>query len=196
MRLTVALAVLLVASPVAAQQNIVVNGSFDTDVLEWHQTNPLDGSFMWSPIDADDDAESGSALVNMIGFLSLYQCVPVTPGAAYDIEAMLHIPESQTATGSTYLYFRWAEDVVCSTTNLGGGNAPSLTTPGGWHLSALRDEWAPPGALAAWLAVSVSRTGGTGDWQAHVDSVSLVQVSIFRDGFEDGGTGAWTSVVP
>ena len=53
------LAALFPASTVA--QNLLVNGNFDTDVSSWVKTSST-GTFVFSPLDANGSASSGSML--------------------------------------------------------------------------------------------------------------------------------------
>ncbi|MCP3998239.1 MAG: hypothetical protein GY722_24730, partial [bacterium] len=67
-------------SLLAQPPNLLQNPGFDVDLSHW----TTEGSVVWSPVDADDDPDSGSALVDGGGGGSyIHQCVAVEANAGY-----------------------------------------------------------------------------------------------------------------
>jgi hypothetical protein len=97
----------------AAEENLLSNGTFDTDLAGWEVTNPE--ATTWSPADADGAAGSGSAEIDLppraSGSLRSV-CLPVVGGTDYVFRGSLK------ASASFYVSFagvslRWWQGAAC-----------------------------------------------------------------------------------
>src|SRR5437667_10365859 len=97
----------------AGAQNLILNGSFNTDVSSWTPYTGLQsGTIEFSSLDAGGSAASGSAHVTNKSpddnrNHALSQCRPATAGVSYDLGAKALIPPGQTA-GPYYLLVAFA----------------------------------------------------------------------------------------
>ncbi len=164
---TLALALLL-ATPCAAQTNLITNGSFDEDVLDWE---PIEDfmSIGFDPDDVDESEESGSAGVVFnptLGFDTsgrVVQCVSVLPGRTYTGSASLLIPADQNRRGSAGLRVVWYESADCTNSVPGSGTSDFSDFEGAWTDLAPFDVVAPQGVFSAEVQLEVQKPvlGGT-----------------------------------
>jgi len=80
----------------SAAQNLLSNGSFDTDLSSWSQADPPFGTNAFSTLDANGSPSSGSALVTNNSAAAsrnpgLTQCRPATAGVFYDYGATARV---------------------------------------------------------------------------------------------------------
>ena len=114
------LAALFPASAVA--QNLLVNGNFDTDVSSWVKISST-GTAVFSPLDADGSASSGSMLTtNTESTLFVHQCRPATAGTSYDFGGKARVPLGQVA-GQYLQQLNFFTNTTCT-----GSGRPSQST--------------------------------------------------------------------
>ncbi|HVS02974.1 MAG TPA: hypothetical protein VMT16_09410 [Thermoanaerobaculia bacterium] len=162
----------LAAGPVpAAAANLLANPGFDVSLAGWLVFHPERTE--WSPVDAGGDAASGSAR-NTVDFESamtadepLIQCVPLTPGAGYEVGFSTLVPAGQDRTGSAYgiIYFYEAADCI----GLAGSTLlPETTVVDAW--TTLHHTFtAPSGVSSAALRVVVYKEQAGGELVAYID---------------------------
>lgn len=185
-----ALAALLLASPVARAQNYLSNPGFDADLSGWQ----LSGAVLpeWDSKDVLDAPGSGSALVTNAetGESSdvevLSQCIVIVPGQ-HRWSTWVFIPSGQARTGSVVLRYRY----YANSANCTGG----INGIGGHEVSAPLDVWVqlqgnPIAAAGGGVANSISyviavrKTEAGGQFQAYVDDTYLYKHVVFKDSFE------------
>ena len=162
------LALLSIATPVTAQE-LVRNGTFNTDVSQWtHDTFPPNpGSLTWSSSDANGSATSGSALLvapDPEFPASASQCVTgVTPGTEYVFSAAI-----QVESGRGVVSLSWATN--CSP--LGVVTFFEQVRSGTTFVSHSARVPAPSNANSAYFLLrSSNSTSGGG--RSRYDSISL-----------------------
>ena len=171
LRRSIAGAVLVFAVSIAPRtlaQNLVTNGNFDSNTTSW--TFAGIGSVGFSGLDVAGSGSSGSALLtNSGGIMSVYiaQCVPIVGGNLYDIGAAVRIP-SGGATGSAYVGYFFYNGPSCSGAN-SGGFTPFISTLNTWTVTSSTNVLAPATAVSVEIALSVSKSGATGQIQANFD---------------------------
>ncbi len=102
--------------------NLLTNPSFDGGLAGWTVLNGYTAS--WSPVDANGNTSSGSALAvnewnpGISGVpLALGQCVSVTPSTTYSFGGQLMIPVGQPADTHAYLFAQFYASGDCSGVN-------------------------------------------------------------------------------
>jgi hypothetical protein len=177
------LAALLLAPASPMAQSLIVNGDFDTGLDGWEFP---DATPAWSPLDAGDSAQSGSAHgVNMSTsgrVCVLRQCVALPRSGRQVLSVWAYTPPGQ-GLGNLVLSYtarRNAPDCTGGSFASGGTYLPSV---GAWTYHALSvpvdDPPAPDTTVDVRLCVDPARQVGFG---GHFDRVRLVPDVIFRDG--------------
>lgn len=151
----------LAAWPAGAQQNVLVNGSFDEDVLGWA---PVE-NYMSVSFDADDvdgDMESGSAVVTFNDTIegdvgSVAQCIQVRPGQVYTGTASYRIAPGQMRVGTAEMRFAWYTSSDCSgfSSATGFGNTGGVVGP--WTDLAAAQFVAPSDAFSADVQLRIDK---------------------------------------
>jgi uncharacterized repeat protein (TIGR01451 family) len=178
--------------------NLLVNAHFDCDLAFWTVTSATPGEIEHGTPDFDGSAESGSVHMQQLALdndFEISQCV-----GAY--ESMIIGGRIQISTGQfDYLsYTRSCEffDLSdCSGASLKIGSTTLLVgdTAGAW-LNFNNTVTAPVGTSSALCSYKVTAPDGE-DFDAWLDNLVLKpgSILIFSDGFESGGTSAWSSTV-
>jgi hypothetical protein len=113
----VLVAALAFAASARAQDNLVVNGDFATDLAGWDDIDVE----TWSPTDVAEDPESGSIQIpNASGPQSgvyAQQCIPVDPGETYTFGAS-SFASGDEVTGEARIDLRFWTSANCSTGDL------------------------------------------------------------------------------
>ena len=165
-------------------QNLVVNGTFDSNVNGW-SSRSAEVTIAWNSADADGSPSSGSLLAsnNAMGALDsgFVQCVDgLTAGAAYSFGAKLLIPSGGPA-GQSFLQIDWVSGAACTGTLI-SGDVLGTTTQGVWVPVAFSDT-APAGTHSALVYGEVRKDStAAGSYRTYYDDVSLAPAA--------GGTGA------
>lgn len=196
--LTVALFAVF-TTPLTWGQNLVSNPDFEADVTGW-TTDPA-ATVLWSPLDADGNPLSGSAVVTNLSTTAgdstgARQCIEdIVGGEFYRVAAEILVPGGQAETGGANLLVQWYADSGCFS-QLGGVLTPWVTdaTPDVW-LTSVDTFAAPMGVQSARLRLSVAKDQVSGTLDAHFDNVEFAKEHLFGDGFESSDTSAWSSVV-
>ncbi len=183
---------------VAEGQNLVTNSGFDSDVTGWSVWPTA--SIVWSPLDADANPASGSALVTNLSTTpgdgtGTKQCIEgLVGGQTYRVAADILVPGGQSNTGSAYLLVQWSFQTGCSElSDFFLSPAITTSTPDVWNTSVASGE-APPGTQSARLTLSIFKTQNSGTLDANFDNVAFEEL-LFGDWFESGDTSAWSSVI-
>ncbi len=177
-------------------QNLVSNPTFDIDLAGW---DALAGSAEWDPLDAGGSPDSGSALITGSGpggSLSqvLVQCIPVLPAWHYVFGSRAFIPSGMPASTYAFVKMNWYSDSLCTELVAVGGST-SLFDTEIWA-EIFGTQQVPDGASYVRIALSVGKDTDDPAASLHHDDVYLTPITIFIDGFETGGTQAWSATVP
>lgn len=187
------LVVALVLAPGSSvAQNILPNPGFDSDLEGWSRSAFIG---VWSPEDADNSPESGSASYEHVtapsgGAFLTTQCLTIIGGATYDVGAHFLVPTGQ-GDGRISLDLRTYEEPNCQ------GASNSVT------MIRLRDEdsfgtWMrvedthtpPPGAVSGSVSLSMGNHE-EGAFEVFADNLEL----CLEGTCEEGG-GPTTSCIP
>ena len=172
------LLVLLAASlpACAAAQNLLLNGSFDTDLASWSQADPPFGTNAFSTLDAGGSPSSGSALVTNNSAVAsrnpgLLQCRPATTGVFYDYGAKARVSQGQPAS-DVYILVNFHANPICSGSGIGFSSA-SFTPSGNWQALTMTAFQAPVGTVAVSFQLLVFKAGAGGTVTAYFDDAFL-----------------------
>ena len=147
------------ATTAHAQQELLANGNFDSDVSGWER--PLGrtlGSVTWDMADVDDSVLSGSARVDIDpadqgNADRLFQCVDVTEGELYTMGAWVFRP-SGSPLASDFIRVQWYSGAGCSAAIMSSDSNAAVGTDLWWEL-AIVDEPAPTGAVSAEFSITM-----------------------------------------
>lgn len=196
----------LSAVPVGAQ-NLLVNPGFDVaNQLDGWTCTATSGTATWSPDDRSGVPTSGAmqhdvsaGTVNQL--VSCHQCVPIAELNAY-VASMWHFWPSDgdvTQDGSSRISIVFYSDPGCTTLVDFGTIAVTNYPPhplDTWILLATDEVVAPTGAFYGRLTVVTWQDLANEPDRARIDDVDFRTTTLFRDGFESGGVGMWSSWVP
>lgn len=187
---TLFLLALVVPSASLADDNLLANPGFDTDLSDW----TLSGSPtpQWDSLDAEDSSSSGSAfLINSestensdVEYLS--QCIDITPGV-YRLSLDAFIPAGQSTNGEVVLRYVGYADPGC-TGNQWTVGGKILDAIGDWQReetlrSATTNQVGSLGSLEFRVAIRKDEAGG--NFEAYVDNAVLAPVDLIHsDRFE------------
>jgi hypothetical protein len=163
----------------AKAQNGIVNADFDVadQLTGWIENG------VWSPIDWEGLPDSGSVLNSnscpFVGCSSLVrQCVPVTEGERYRVEARVRVDPGQPS-GDVLLRVSWRSASACYPA------APAVDQSV-ISVAAATGEWelvggtftAPAGAQGADLQLAVLKDSASGSLAARFDAVSVPEAEV------------------
>jgi hypothetical protein len=150
----------LVSASTAEAQNVIPNGTFDTDLSDWLFIE----NETWSEDDADGSAESGSAEIAVTGSApttdGLVACVPIEQGREYQFGAAVKILSQDGASGDVRVGFVWQVNTQCTEALNDTPHLLSLTTTGGDWERLEGSVVAPVGAIAAGFLLQTRKLGG------------------------------------
>ncbi len=172
-------AVALIASPAQAQQNLVRNSGFDTNLSNWEGDAFLNS---WSPLDASGSASSGSARVQIPsaqppGFAEgVRQCIPVVANRSYRFGGRTFIAAGQTTLGTVTFALVWFSTPGCGqASSLGFASSDGRTLPSGWATAEKSGARAPSGAQGAQLQGYITRPDRNTDFVVHFDDLFVYE---------------------
>jgi hypothetical protein len=152
------LLVLGAAAPATAQE-LIANGTFDTDLDGWENVSPAK---IWSDLDAADDPGSGSVEITHLAATQtgvfVNQCVPITGGEIYTYRAS-HFTAPGEASGRADVSLVYYSSATCEGSDALTFDVTGGTTVGAWT-ELLGSLEAPANAVAATLNLSVFKTSG------------------------------------
>jgi len=176
---------LLLGSRGAPAQNLLLDPSFDEDLVGW-RLEPA-AAPTWDPADVDGSAVSGSARVSLIGdrrgiTQGILQYVEVVPGATYDLGAWIQVGGDPDVGGRARIFGSWfgqpgaTPGAPCSAPASLFGMAEVLEEEAGAWL--LRQELvsAPLDAHCALVKGAISKGEPTGEFFAHFDDFFFAPV--------------------
>ncbi|MBS0591588.1 MAG: hypothetical protein JSR65_13250 [Proteobacteria bacterium] len=182
----------LLSSPMfASAQNLLANGTFDTNIAGWTATYAN-----WdSTHDANNNPHSGALQIvatsqSSNGGLSSSQCVPVTAGQSYTLSAQIILPAAfSTVPGNASLTVFWSANPTCAPSYTGQFSTTPVVWPG------------PVGnlnGLDTWYGVSASQMAPPGTQSALVDLISYAQTTggAFTADFDNVVFQPATTAVP
>ncbi len=160
----------------AGAQNLLLNGSFDTDISSWSQADPPFGTNAFSTLDANGSPSSGSALVTNNSAVTsrnpgLLQCRTATPGVFYDYGAKARVsPGQQDST--VYILVNFYTNPICSGSGIGSSRV-DFTPSGNWQSLAATAVQAPAGTVAVSFQLLVFKAAAGGSVTANFDDAFL-----------------------
>jgi len=160
-------------------QNLVRNGTFNSDVSDWPTGGPA-AQVSWSPQDANGSPSSGSALIANVSTgpsngEGIQQCVSgpgIVAGVRYTYGGKVRIPSGQARTGFVMFGLRWYTSPDCT------GNAEDqprvdTRTLGAWV--SLEDvSVAPAGSRSVEVLAFPSKAEAGGELHALFDDIFLL----------------------
>lgn len=173
-RLVAVLVVALLASSAlvaarAQSKGNVLNGRFDNDVSGWKS----DDTLIWSRVDAEESASSGSLELRSRDSISATQCIPLPDDSLHrTVQLSVQIP-NQARQGQAYARITFYSETECaasanivpvkpgSPTAIQLGGRSGTTMAGDSWTSVKLDADRPPGAAALRIQVS-AETGSQG----------------------------------
>ncbi|MEO1084871.1 MAG: hypothetical protein AAFY88_11570, partial [Acidobacteriota bacterium] len=184
-----------------SSENLFANGQFDCALEPWATVSDVVGGvgeggeleFAFSSEDADDSSLSGSMAVTTLGssVFAIGQCVDA-PGSSYDLAARVRIEGLAGVEVTADLSCLRFSEPGCAGAGLGDDGGQFVLTPtgGAWQLL----QFKAAGAESALCGLDLELTAGAG-FEAFVDQLEATS-RLFLDGFESGGTTAWSNTVP
>ena len=193
----------LVSALEAEGQNLVIDGTFDTEV-NFDVWGGLPGSLAWDSHDADARPASGSIAItndSVTGFVDrvALQCIPGIAGfQIYDFGAKIR-SAAMASNDVAQIFATWYSSNDCTSGPLSPVGSPVFPgTDLRWRPASAQAQEAPPGAASAQLTLSVFKmtTGGTAI--AQFDDVvfgvtGTVLLGLFSDGWEQGTNCTWSN---
>lgn len=184
-RIISVLFVFLMGLPAAGQAgdaNVIVNGTFDTDVSGW--TPRDDVTIEWSSMDADGTPGSGSGVVTNISAINSSRQVTgcanlVEAGQEYLLRGLLFIPSGQATHGRGWLRVSLRDQPNCHGGLLFADESPfvfSVSFTDEWVESGLR-FFAPAGAQSVSVSLAVNKNLDAGTLSINFDNISLEPVN-------------------
>jgi hypothetical protein len=163
----------------ASAQNLIVNADFSlSDQLTGWIENGA-----WSPVDWEGDPASGSVLNSnscpFVGCSSLVrQCVPVTEGERYRVEARVRIDPGQEP-GDVLLRVSWRNASACypAAATVGQSVIPLVAVTSAWELLG-NTFTAPAGAQGADLQLAVLKYTASGTLAVYFDAIFLPEAEV------------------
>lgn len=186
-RVSAAVGVAVLGVSLAAAQNLVVNGDFDTGIDGWTQVS---GGITLSWDGASDyqgQPTSGSAMVLNNASVSSNSgaigCVEGIIGAeSYDLSAWLKASTGQSADGNARVFVWWYTEPGCTGTQSWGPTTPYFTTSDDWVLQQAASVQAPLASRSATVYLNVAKTSAVpGEYLVSFDHVSFTGKSVDRN---------------
>jgi hypothetical protein len=150
----------------AAPPNLLSNTTFTSNIAGWSGGSPG----VWNVADAAGRPGSGSLAVThdlSTGTRSIYQCAPVTAGAAYTAAAQYFLPASAPAGAAALLGLNFYPGPNCTGTGFGSSTA-----------GVIRDRWSP-------ISIASLAPGGTQSVLVHLgawkETASPQPFAVFHD---------------
>lgn len=182
MRFNAAAALSLLLALPAASQNLVTNGTFDTNVSGWGTFDPNIVA-SWSALDAAGSSQSGSLLLSNNAPNGLnsggYQCIAnVTPGQRLDAGGQIRIP-SGGAVGQTFLIVFFLTNPNCSGSVVGPTNIVGASVFDAWTPVQLPNVVVPAGAGSAQVQLSIIKNfPNTLSYQSYFDNLYVAAAQL------------------
>ena len=167
---------LVVTASVAAGQDLIVNGHFDTDISGWTLVAGQ-GSQAWDPLDWQGDPGSGSMVLtntNVGGaqFTASGECFTLTPSGTYEFGGHFRFASGQPQ-GFAGIIVGWYSNTTCNGQPMATVNSPPVlsTTTNTWVESFSPSVTAPGGTLSVGVGPLAFKNGAGGSLAVNVDRV-------------------------
>jgi Domain of unknown function DUF11 len=175
--------------------NLLDNGHFDCDISGWSSAAPA--AVEHAAADAAGAPISGSAHnADPFTAYGINQCVPVQPGAHYDVRARVRVATTAGHFASFVVTCTFYAQAACA-----GAGGSLQTFPaavgdsGGTWLPVVLQLTTPANAASARCRFSLTPPSGI-SFDGFLDNLFLGSNVIFADGFETGDTARWSLTVP
>lgn len=187
----------LASAPAAlASDNLILNGSFATNLADW---NEGDGAVEWSPESSVADG-TGSARLTCdyasagTACSPLLQCIAVSPGS-HLLQVAIRVPAGQAATGNGYAIAYAYSNTICSGAPVAGSFYTGAVAAGVWRTRSI-PVTVPAGAASVSVRLNVHKDTAGGSFDVLADAVELRTGLLFVDGLESGTTAQWSAAFP
>jgi len=155
-------------------QNLVPNGTFDTDVNGWNVTLP-NVTMVWDANDRHGAPDVGSAVItNDFSLTNMRQVVTsscvtgIVGGQQYDIGAWIEAPTGQGTSGLVSIFAFFYSGPSCASSLGVGFGVTDIAPTDTWTLYNVTNRTAPAGAGSARFEIWNSRSAAV-PWEFHVD---------------------------
>lgn len=178
---------LLGAGAAAADENLVDNPDFDSDVSAWELTeDSAPGTLSWAPDDASGAPDSGSLEIAggpVQDDVEVGHCLDsLEPGSVLEAEAEVRFLEGGGSDHLIFIPVLYFTSPDCSGANIGSAGSPSSSSLLAWSSLSRPDIQLPETARSARIELTVRpKTEDAGAFVAQVDDV------IVRGEASDGG---------
>ncbi len=179
---------LLTATPgVGHCTNLLANPDFDTSIDHWSPAS--DAVIAWdSSIDIGSDPSSGSMIIlqengDIDAAASVADCIPVHGGASYFFGGGFLVAAGQPGTPHILVVMALYDGPDCTGSGLTSPGTVNSASVGSWFIKSATST-IDAAALSAEPAILIFN--GTDEaFQVHADSMFIIEMPIFDDGFED-----------
>lgn len=204
-RLTIAVSIVLMITSSVFAQNLLVNPGFDNpDLLNGWTCSTTYGQANWITTDRLGAPTSGSMEHFVTGgsnnlAVSCTQCVPVEELYAYAASTWYYWPDDPDVTqeGTTRMAVIFYSNADCtSSVGVSAVRVGSHAFLDTWYQLITAEITAPVGTSSAWVSVATWQNLGDHWVRSWLDDLDFSATTLFRDGFESGGTGAWSTTSP
>lgn len=175
-------ALVLLAAPAWAADDLLSNGSFDAIAAPW-VLEPGQATFAslgWSPVDVDGSSSSGSLLVasdapNVEDFAFVRVCLAAEEDEVYRFGFASFVPAPQTPSGDVASSLHFFPTDNCSGPNHGFEHGRRVREVGSWETTRIGPLAAPGGTRSLRLSMGVRKTELLpGAVTAHFDDAYLL----------------------
>ncbi|MEM1206411.1 MAG: hypothetical protein AAGN66_24475 [Acidobacteriota bacterium] len=177
--------------------NLFSGGHFDCGLEAWSETAATDTEIKFSFIDLDSAQISGSGLFfkEVSTALSVGQCAATSGRGSYTMTGSLRL-EDVGADVTMRRVCEYFDGTDCGGVSLATESAvETFTAPNSsWAAMPPWSSPAPAGTLSALCSLEFGVADPGADMAIFIDELAFSDV-VFEDGFESGGTSAWSSVV-
>ena len=203
-KFTVVVAVIICFASPAVAQNLLVNPGFSSiDQLTGWPCAAANGQASWSAHDRLNAPDSGSLQHDMAAssnnaYMWCSQCVLVDAGKDYVASGWYYWPDDPDVSqlGSTRVSFWFYENADCTGTQLAGPTETQNPVLDTWAHIQTDVVAAPTGFQSTLVFLTTWQNLDDEPVRVRLDDFDFRTTAIFVDGFESGGTGAWTSTFP
>lgn len=169
--------------PVSIEQSgaaacLLPNGSFDQDMSGWtvHPFAVRQGTMSWSPLDVDDQPDSGSAMLTVTGGqFGVHRCVTIEPSSRYILRSSVFMSPGQKIDATDAPAFQSVslfDTPDCSGSDSGFGDSIK-NIAGSWLQIESRFD-TPANARSAKISLNVYVTAAP--FTTHYDDVHLCRI--------------------
>ena len=179
--------------------NRLVNPEFDEDLDGWMLVETAPGEILWDGVDVHDLPVSGSAALQTSSgeIIAIAQCVAFTGETPYRLAGQVSITSLVEQDPVAFAVLDLFSSPDCSGTPISSQVTPSVRgdTAGLWPPMAV--DGLSPSLTSSALVTFTIQGRVLNTFSGFYDHVFFGNsATVFADGFESGGTSAWSSATP